>query len=245
MTDLGFGVVDKRSVLVVLFVIGVSNILFGNPLPINTTDALSLFLSLLLLTGFISVTRSAARVLLAISASVLLLPLAVRRNTWYRSEKGTSSGIRGLILNIGAGFRDTWSSWFVKPLFYRRDWCLYVIDERVDERFADRYSRSATRSVALGILGVLDRIALVALAYASTVPSAATWVVQLGEIGIAILTLTYVISRHFTLVLEDATHRSEKDAERRHLAQLYAAQHPDIKFPSSFETRPYRSDPYS
>ena len=43
MTDLGFGMADKRSVLIALFVFAMSSIYFQYPLPIDTNNVVRRF----------------------------------------------------------------------------------------------------------------------------------------------------------------------------------------------------------
>jgi hypothetical protein len=52
MTDIGFGLIDRRTVLVVLISWVLAQVLFGLQLPVNTSSISGLFIDLVLLTGY-------------------------------------------------------------------------------------------------------------------------------------------------------------------------------------------------
>jgi hypothetical protein len=53
MTDLGFGLADRRSVFAVLFTLAAASLAFGNPLPVDGSGAAAFFVSALSLVGFL------------------------------------------------------------------------------------------------------------------------------------------------------------------------------------------------
>jgi hypothetical protein len=61
MKDLGFGLVDQRTVIVVLMTALVSHLLLGFAFPIETQSLLSLFIDLFLLTGYLYLVRTFIR----------------------------------------------------------------------------------------------------------------------------------------------------------------------------------------
>jgi hypothetical protein len=66
MKDLGFGLVDQRTVIVVLMTALVSHLLLGFAFPIETQSLLSLFIDLFLLTGYLYLVRTFIRLPFAI-----------------------------------------------------------------------------------------------------------------------------------------------------------------------------------
>ena len=59
MTDIGFGLINRRTIIVTLFCMVISVSLFNNQLPINTSNAASIFIGIVLFTGYILLFRSA------------------------------------------------------------------------------------------------------------------------------------------------------------------------------------------
>jgi len=80
MTDLGFGLVDRRTIIAVLVTLVLCNLLFGFAFPLNTTNVLDLFLDLAFFTGYLYVTRTVFRLPIAIS---LAFKSAWKRRQYY------------------------------------------------------------------------------------------------------------------------------------------------------------------
>lgn len=58
MTDIGFGLINRRIIIVTLFCMVISVSVLNNQLPIRTTNATSIFIDIVLLTGYIIILRS-------------------------------------------------------------------------------------------------------------------------------------------------------------------------------------------
>jgi hypothetical protein len=87
-----------------------------------------------------------------------------------------------------------------------------------------------------GSLGVLDRLGVIGLAFAATLPQLRPYVLILGISGLVFLLLLYVLRGTFCFVLEDAFKTAEDDYER-----LVEAAGRQPRFPSVIETKPYSS----
>ena len=232
MTDLGFGIVDRRSVLVVLFTLLLSQIVLGNPVPIDTTSAIELFSSLVILTGFIYVVRLICRVVLAVVYTLLRFPFDLIIRIKHPPFEWSQQQLEGLRKFIEIG-RDAIShsltSGFLYPIVMRRDWswCRHFYGGR-EHTYYDR-------DLDLAILGIVDRLLLVGIAVASTMPRLSAWRVVLGTAGILMILVVYVATGRFTFVLMDAFHKKEEDGER-----LIEAASTQPQFPSVIRTKPER-----
>lgn len=231
MTDLGFGLVDRRSIIAVLLTLGLSDLILGYALPVDSSNAVTAFLGLLLLTGFIYGIRSIFRLGLLLGFSVLRMPYDLKRNR--RSDKQIF-GLRGWILFFAGVISDTFRYSFVYPAFRVRDW-------QPQSRDLDRHGFSINASARkYGLLGGIDRIGLIGISVAATIPSLSEMVQLWGAIGIGILIMAYVITGNFTFVLEDAMRKAELERQRQHEELRDAASNPNISFPSVITTKPER-----
>lgn len=158
MTDLGFDFVDRRSVIVVLFTLGLSYFVIGNPLPIDTSNALSIFLGLLVFTGFIYCARTIPRLCLTLVYFVLRIPFDIA--TYFFEERTKLRGLRGIILIIGKGVSHSFLFGFQIPNFIFRDW-----------KFRISYRDTEITLIPIGILGIIDRLFLIAISYLATIPA--------------------------------------------------------------------------
>jgi hypothetical protein len=226
MTDLGLGIVDRRSVLVVLFTVLLSQVIVGNTLPLDTASVQGLFASLVIFTGFVYTARVSCRTVICLALTLLLIPFSLYSAVRRRSSPPTEQRLRRLRILTRILASAVWRSLVVgvwRPLAIQPEWGWYY------DPYHERY-----REPLLGALGVLDRLLLLAIAYTSTLPQLGTWRVILGAAGIVGLLLVYVATGRFTFVLKDALHKTEEDQER-----LIRAAGTQPSFPSVVTTRPY------
>ena len=231
MNDLGFGIVDRRSVLVVLFTLGVSKILFGYDLPIDTSNLISAFIGLLVLTGFIYAIRSILRLGLAMFTFLIRLPCELIVNLLKRKQ--TLRGLRGLLIVSFTSLRNSFLFGFFFPSFIIRDWKykIYYVEE-------DYSVASKPFAIQLGALGILDRILLVGIALSATIPSLAGEIKIVGLLGISIMLLVYTVTGSFSFILDDAILRGEIKQQEA----IDAARNPNINFPTSITAYPPSRD---
>lgn len=235
MTDLGFGLADRRSVMVALFIFLLSNLAFGYPLPIDTTNAVALFTSLVILTGFLFAARTFSRILLATVYTVLRTPFDLYEAASYKRMDDTPptgrsrlvKGLRSLRRVLREGASESFTNGILVPLFGVQDW---------DWTAGRHYSVPiGAHSLVFGVLGIMDRLSLIGIAFAATLPASIAIRQTVGLIGIVLLLLAYVVTGRFTIALKDAFHKAEED----HDELVGAARHPDVSFPSVIETKPH------
>jgi hypothetical protein len=237
MTDLGFGLVDRRSILVVLFTIGVSHLVLGNPIPIDTTNALTVFLGLLVLTGFIYASRSILRLFVAFLFALLRIPydfFTIYKNEsdrpYYLQNLYPLRGVRGVLVALSLSLKQAFTVGFFNPSFRHREW--HHNPEWVD------YFNAIDKTY--GFLGIVDRLILVVLSFAITLPPLVDRLSTIGLTGIIVLMFVYILTGSFTLVIDDAMRKAEIQQQRQHRDLTYAAANP--RFPSVITTK--QEDPF-
>ncbi len=62
MTDIGFGLLDRRTVITVLFTLVLMQLLFGLQIPVDIKNVVQLFIDLVVLTGYIYLARTIYRI---------------------------------------------------------------------------------------------------------------------------------------------------------------------------------------
>ncbi len=206
MTDLGFGLADKRSVLAVLFTAVFSLVVFRNPIPIDSSNALTLLFGLTILTGFIYFARSLIRLVIALILGFVFFLLS-----FYSILIKGSDSDKEWLRNTPNIFRSAVSDFLygvLSPLFLQRDW-----DLRTSVRIGARH---------LVVIGIIDRISLITIVYLATLPASAPYRDPLGLVGVAVLIIIYALTGRFTFILQDAFHK----AEDQHDALVEAAGRP-------------------
>lgn len=211
MTDLGFGLADKRTIILVLVVFTVSYAFFGFSIPIDTSSATSIFLSLVSLTGFLFLSRNLTRIALTLLGTIVSIPFRIRAE--FKSlkrlhptrppglhddpidalrESWTAETSVELVSNVLMQLRyDLWL-----PLVFR-DWYWNTGGSKEWPRFL--------------VLGALDRVCLIAIAFLPTVPVLRPYVSIVGICGMILMLAVYVLTGRFTFLVWDATHKAEAE----------------------------------
>lgn len=201
MTDVAFGIIERRTIIVVLFSIVLASIILGLPLPIRITNAQSLFIDLVLLTGYIYFMRSLLRLPIAFCVSlVAAIPLQIgnftrhpRRWIDHIEFKPINPLKKNLIILI------SWSAVVIGALV-GIIWALLVYVPWGTFRFEKRrklivmfwlaapkgYSTPTYKSLLLGIFSRLDRAWLIAVSVAVTLPSQ-SWQNAISTVDTALL----------------------------------------------------------
>jgi hypothetical protein len=209
MTDLGFGLADRRSVFAVLITLAGASLITGNPLPVDGSGPAAFFVSTLTLLGFLIGARMLSRLALATVYFLLRLPSDLAsadrlpdQRPWEdlsasaaapdRPSSGTplTAGRR-----LGRGLAHALRWGILVPLLIEQDW---------EWRYGGYL-------LALGVLGVCDRVALVAIAFAATVPSLTAVRNPIALAGLTVVLAAYVVTGRFSVFLKDAVHKGEAD----------------------------------
>jgi hypothetical protein len=238
MTDLGFGLADRRTVMAILFVLLLSTYLLGNPIPVDSSGVVPLLSSLLFLTAYLFALRTIARLGIALCYALLRIPLAVTaavRAKWpdkgepmLHPDDTPGSHPRPLASLLGpverlirSAFKllgETFHDGVYLPLVATRDWTWKE----------HRYFRH------LPFLGIFDRLVLLGIAYSATLPSLESVRYPIALSGVAGLPVVFVITGRYSLFVKDAFQKTEED----HAELVVAATNPNISFPRVIATRP-------
>jgi len=156
MRDLGFGMVDRRTVAAVLFTLVLAQQVLGLQMPINTTDVRQLFVDLVLFTGFLYACRTLVRLPIVVSACLA-----------------------------------------------DREWSL-LLDGWVVFAYPRLYSFDRLGGLSRLVLGTVDRAAIVASVLLTGLPAFHTMFARIGQAGLALMVIVYILSSGFTWLARDA-----------------------------------------
>lgn len=182
MKDLGFGLVEQRTVIVVLMTATLCSIL-GLNFPLHTDNILLAFVDLVFLTGYIYIARSIVRFPFAFCIGIWNAIKGDGRafNKRYKRHEKYS---RGFYVKIKGERR-----YFVGVSIF----LVALIDQDIWTSF----------------LGFIDRASLIIITVLVTLPTIGqTLMVTGGAIGIVTMLLIYLIGGSFGFIVEDALKKS-------------------------------------
>jgi hypothetical protein len=242
MTDLGFGLADRRSVIVILFTLLLSSIIFGFPFPIDTSNIVNLFIGLSLLTGFIYLARTICRFLLIAGYFIFRLPFDLFSFTKSElrarkfQEQDTNNKKTGMVTFVSAilrhSFTYSYGNAIVKP-FLASDWGWKNTVPDSWKYYKHSHNIFSEWGWDLPILGIFDRLCLIGIGIIACIPSFGYTRDIGGYLGMGMLILLYVITGHFSFVIKDAFKKSEED----HSELVEAARsYPDVVYTKEART---------
>ena len=224
MTDIGFGLIDRRTVIVVLFSMVIAQLLFGLIIPVDTTNVGNLFIDLVLLTGYLYLARSAYRFPVAVLISI---PIVV---------DNAKDIIQGLLQERKESAQSDTSNAIVKGLKTSLTWVLLLILTPVlsllgllyltftfGEWIEDGYTAinslpwgifgfiASYKKIADFILGTLDRIGLIFIAVVATMPNLNHLVKGIGIGGLLIMVAVFTLRGDFTALVKDILEKKKED----------------------------------
>ena len=199
MKDLGFGLVEQRTVIVVLMTATLCR-LFGLDFPLHTDNILLAFVDLVFLTGYIYIGRSIVRFPFAFFIGI------------RKAVKWDYGGLR-LYEKYQYNFCPTIRG---KDRDFRR--VLIFLATLVDQNIWKGFLGFIDR-ISLIVITVLVTLPI----------SGQTLMITVGSIGIASMLLIYLTSGTFSFIVEDALKRSADQHAEEHEAQVRAAStHPEF-----------------
>lgn len=257
MSDIGFGLIDRRTVITVLFTIVLANLLFGMEIPIDTATVGSLFIGLVILTGYLYLVRSAFRLPVALVGSIMIIvdTLTSQDETPAKQEPdeeitdqepdeeitdqeavekaNKKDRVRKLKWILLLPFRWIFYilffiSWFLSLIFSFGEWnasendnpFIHLIEEKRwqyskqhkwnDEGFKlSKYYRSANN-----ILGVLDRLGVIAFSFLAAMPFFRAYLGVMGIIGLILMVLAFTFRGNFTGLVKDFISKEEEEKNK-------------------------------
>lgn len=221
MTDSIFEVfdrlVDRRTILVVIFTMVLCHLLLDLTIPITTSNPVDFFVSVVVLTGYLYFTRTALRFPIAIilsfsfSMSEELSPKS--REEEIRETREIAGKVRRYIHGEKEPFRE-------RLLRIGRNLLRYIqvlpIGLFKTAWFLVRFGRirsslyiSGHRDFFVMFLLILDRLGLIAIAGLAAVPVLHPIVISFGMAGLSIMLIAFVFSGRFSAIIQDPLEKQE------------------------------------
>ena len=197
MKDIGLGILDPYTVVIVLVTLVLANVLFGYQIPIDTTTAPQLFISLVVFTGYIYLARSVVR-----------LPIAAIKS-WII----TKDRLQKTLLEVRKYYRnDSWLLRFFIPVFAiivaaPIAFLMYLTsfaEKDFDEKFPSKKIKSISENGWIQYaLGFLDRISVVLITLGAVIPAFQVSARNIGVLGIVFMVGVFFIKGSFVALIED------------------------------------------
>ena len=244
MTDVGFGLIDRRTVIMVLFTMVIAQLLFGFQIPVDTTNVGNLFIGLVLLTGYLYLARSIYRLPVALFVSVTKVVPDVEE--FIKNFKEGQKQLRSEISNAIIRELATILAWMLLsieiPLFFLIElfFLTFTFGEWIEEAYRNYFysekflqisDEPKPKRVSDIPFKILDRIGLICIAVVATVPSLNHLVKGIGLGGLIIMVLVFTLRGDFTALVEDIIGRKEKDDDNKKMSA------------STVEIKSFRSSP--
>ena len=199
MKDIGLGVLDPYTVVIVLITLVLAQVLFGYPIPLDTTNATSLFISLVIFTGYIYAARSLVRLpvlgtkaALYIEDQFQLLEALKPFGRWFQY-------LRSLFKNI---FGFLGSMWLL-PVY----WLMLVMDFSGNSykslRSYGKLKPLLENARLRLVLNLLDRLSVILIAILAVLPGFRGYLNWIGIAGIIFMLLIFVLKGNFTALISD------------------------------------------
>jgi hypothetical protein len=208
--DVGLGLVDRRTVVVIVFTMVLATTLTGNhQLPLDTNNAVNFFVDLVLLVGYFYCTRSIYRFPVALVMSFaelwdsdIIWPRKQLHELEINPHKIRFAGLKKFSLTMILFLTTPLFLLFLLPLmvFSFGNWVEDWADAR---KFTSQITDDRFWPSLVLTAGVLDRFGVVMIAVFATVPVLRPVITGLGTIGIILLVVIFTIRGNFTALVKD------------------------------------------
>lgn len=212
--QIGFGLIDRRTAIVVLFTMVIALAAFQLQVPIDQTSLITVFVSFVLLTGYLYLARCIYRFPVAVLCSVAFVVTELKpdrsRSDKRESEErepdsATPNGVEPgkpkirvnkifrvllLLLAVTVGL----------PVFI--SYLVLTFGEWIEEDRPSFLDRRFIASVGR-IFSILDRIGLIVISALATIPTLQSYVRFLGVTGLAVMVVVYTLRGDFTSLVRD------------------------------------------
>jgi len=214
MKDIGLGVLDTYTVVITLVILVLANVLFGYQIPLDTTNASQLLISLVIFTGYIYAARSIVRFpILAIKALIHINDkfwiFGLPKPIFYR--KHMSSSMRQDA--EGQLFVYLFLMAFYLPFY----WCFVILDLSgnvyEDMRPGGRLKKINENKFLQLLLFFLDRVSIILIAFVAVLPTNQTYIQMIGVFGIFFMLVIFILKGNFSALIADELSRKIKKIE--------------------------------
>lgn len=199
MKDIGLGILDPYTVIIVLITLVLMRVLFGYQIPLDTSDTTQLFISLVLFTGYIYATRS-----------LLRLPIALIR-AWYMLREQYRSGLR---LHRIRSFKDVllWIRDFLLNVLYLPVTLILLFifigdfteDKYFNPKVAKQLNALKTNYWLNAWFGFIDRLGVFLIAFLAMLPANKAFIQIAGVFGLFLMGVIFLFKGNFSALVEDS-----------------------------------------
>lgn len=233
MKDIGFDLIDRRTVIIALFTFVLANIFLGYQIPVDIQNAQNLFIGLVILTGYIYLARTIYRLPFVLIVSIIISVNYYIENWIKNKEKddeSPQSGTNSFFKRLGV-FVLTSIAWIIYIIFslpFFMILLLYLVltfgdysEKEYDiisslPKKAESYfrkHRSVTKTAKV-FLSILDRIGVVCVAVIATMPQLQNLVKIIGVSGLIAMIALFIFRGDFTALVKDVLEAKDKKGEK-------------------------------
>lgn len=211
MKDIGLGILDRYTVLITIIVLALANSAFGLSLPLDTSNATQLILSLVIFTGYLYLARTLVRLPVALfSAIVAVRELHKGPSFYLRSSGGLHPWFKNLLEEVVYFF----VSWFIILKFIAVHTINFSAPQLDIAVRSKRLEKIKQNRWVINLLAVFDRLSVVFIATLAMYDVTRPWVQILGVYGAALLLVLFLFRGNFSALLEDELARDMQKAEK-------------------------------
>lgn len=198
MKDIGLGILDPYTVIIVFVVLVLAQVLFGHPIPFDLSNASQLFAGLVLFTGYLYAAQSLVRLPIATIAYRIWI-----RKTWKLAEEFETDqrGLKRIKRNLQTSGKLLKQS----PLFMGY-WFLFVTN------FTGEFNehRKEIGIFASLVIAILDRLFLVLIVFLTVLPQFKAYFQLLAIAGLFLMIVVFVFKGSFVALVNDEIRREEE-----------------------------------
>ncbi len=200
MKDIGLGILDPYTVVIIFVVLVLAQVLLGYPIPFDLSNATQLFVGLVLFTGYLYAARSLVRLPIA----TITFRIWIKKSWKLAGEFKTDlRGWQRFKRNFGTSLKLLRQS----PLFIG-SWFLFVIN--FTEEF-NKHNKEIGIFTSL-ILSILDRLSVVLIVFLAVLPQFKAYFQPFAIAGLFLLIITFIFKGNFVGLLNDEI-KKEKEKE--------------------------------
>jgi len=212
MKDLGFGILDRRTIIVTLILIAIANAFFQFDLPVRIDNTGNFFTDLVVMTGYLYLARSLVRVLIVTIYFLISEPFRSAYE-FKQSQKNneavknnTDSRLKAIIYKIVGmlkySIKSAYFTILIIPFFIfgSSDFEARLIEfENAKNAIIVRYAT---------FFRFIERVSLIAIVAFATMPNYKLVAYRAGVIGLLLMMIIYIFKGDFTFIIKD---KIEKD----------------------------------
>lgn len=200
MKDIGLGILDPYTVAIVFVTLALSQVFFGYQIPLDTTNAIQTFISLILFTGYLYAARSLLRLPIAAVMAARLVNKDMRITDDFRTKEKGIKKFKFILKN------------FLDLLRHARilvgSWLLITLDFSNE---AKRLPEVFSLLVRFGI-AIVDRLGLIAITFLATLPQFKPYFQNVSIVGLVIMAVLYVFKGNFAALLSDSLQKEPESS---------------------------------